>query len=82
MMSVAFSQEYTSKILLVKQESYENNLKTCSISRPLNFAEGINSFLELMGITMRISDYNRPRINKFNSVLDKEQKTNGNFYGI
>lgn len=82
MMSVAFSQEYTSKILLVKQESYENNVKTCSISTPLNFTDGINNFLELMGITMRIGDYNRPRINKFNSRLDREQKENRNFYGI
>lgn len=80
-MSVAFSQEYGSNILLVKQDSHENNMKICSISQPLNFTTGINSFLELMCITMRISGHNRPRINKFNSQLDKEQKNNGNFYG-
>ncbi len=34
-------------LLLLKQESYENNIKTCSISTPLNFADGINRFLEL-----------------------------------
>ena len=81
-MSVAFSQECNSNILLVKQISCENDVKICAISEPLTFTTGINRFLELMGITMRISGHNRPRINKLNSQLDKEQKTNGNFYGI
>lgn len=81
-MSVAFSQECNSNILLVKQISYENDVKICSISEPLNFTTGINRFLELLGITMRIGGHNRPRINKLNSQLDREQKTNGNLYGI
>lgn len=82
MMSVAFSQEYGSNILLVKEDSFENNIKRCSISSPLNFTEGINKFLELMGITMRICTNNRPRINKINSQLDREQKMCGNYYGM
>lgn len=82
MMSVAFSQEYGSNILLVKEDSFENNIKRCSISSPLNFTEGINKFLELMSITMRICTNNRPRINKINSQLDREQKMCGNYYGM
>jgi ATP-binding cassette subfamily E protein 1 len=82
MMSVAFAQEYGSKILLVKQDSYDNGIKKCSISEPLEFTEGINGFLKLMGITMRISSHNRPRINKFGSQLDQEQKKTGKYYGF
>ena len=82
MMSVAFTQEFGSKILLVKQDSYENGIKNCSISEPLDFSQGINGFLKLMGITMRISGHNRPRINKLNSQLDQEQKKTGKYYGL
>lgn len=82
MMSVAFAQEYNSSILLVKQDSYNDGIKSCSISHPLDFVSGINGFLKLMGITMRISGHNRPRINKFNSQLDKEQKKTEKYYGI
>lgn len=82
MMSVAFAQEYNSNILLVKQTNYLDGIKYCSVSPPLDFVTGINGFLKLMGITMRISGHNRPRINKFNSQLDKEQKKSENYYGI
>jgi ATP-binding cassette subfamily E protein 1 len=82
MMSVAFAQEFGSKIILVKQDSYEDGIKNCSVSEPLDFSQGINSFLKQMGITMRISGHNRPRINKFNSQLDQEQKRSGKYYGI
>ena len=86
MMSVAFAQEPGSSILLVKQDSLdiigENKIKTCSVSEPMDFSQGINGFLKLMGITMRISGHNRPRINKFGSQLDQEQKKTGKFYGM
>ena len=82
MMSVAFAQEFGSKILLVKQDFFEDGVKKCSVSEPLDFSQGINSFLKQMGITMRISGHNRPRINKFNSQLDQEQKKSGKYYGI
>jgi len=82
MMSVAFAQEFDSTIILVKQDSYLNEIKTCSVSEPMNFVSGINGFLKLMGITMRLSGHNRPRINKFNSQLDKEQKKTENYYGF
>ena len=82
MMSVAFAQEVGSNILIVKQDSWTNGIKYCSVSEPMDFSTGINGFLKLMGITMRISGHNRPRINKFNSQLDQEQKKNGKYYGM
>ena len=83
MMSVSLAQEYGSNILLVKQDEWEEGIKLCSISTPLDFVSGINGFLKLMSITMRISGQNnRPRINKYNSQLDKEQKKTENYYGI
>ena len=82
MMCVAFAQETNSSILLVKQNNLIDGVKICSISNPLDFISGINGFLKLMNITMRISGQNnRPRINKYNSQLDKEQKKNDNYYG-
>lgn len=82
MMSVAFAQEYQSQIILIKQDSFENNIKVCSVSKPYDFSTGINEFLKLMNITMRIGGYNRPRINKYNSQLDKEQRKINKYYEI
>ncbi len=95
MMSVSFAQEFGSKILLVEQLSTNqsdqsdltdltditNNQKVCAVSEPLDFNLGINRFLQNMGITMRISGHNRPRINKLGSQLDQEQKLSGKYYG-
>ena len=65
-----------------EQESWNKDIKICSVSEPLDFSTGINDFLKQMEITMRISGHNRPRINKYNSQLDQEQKKNGKYYGI
>jgi ATP-binding cassette subfamily E protein 1 len=84
MMSVSFAQEFNSKILLVQKEINELdfNKKICSVSEPLDFNTGINKFLQIMGITMRISGHNRPRINKLGSQLDQQQKLSGKYYGL
>jgi ATP-binding cassette subfamily E protein 1 len=43
--------------------------------------EGMNKFLGIMGITFRRDPTNfRPRINKLNSVKDKEQKLTGKHF--
>ncbi|MBN2121698.1 ribosome biogenesis/translation initiation ATPase RLI [Candidatus Micrarchaeota archaeon] len=48
---------------------------------PLPKKDGMNSFLKLAGITMRRDrDSKRPRINKPNSVLDREQREKGEYY--
>ncbi len=48
---------------------------------PTGMKEGMNSFLQNIGITFR-RDKNtqRPRINKKNSALDREQRESGSYY--
>ena len=50
-------------------------------SAPLNKKQGMNQFLKGMNITMRRDkDTLRPRINKQDSALDREQKQKGEYY--
>jgi ATP-binding cassette subfamily E protein 1 len=48
---------------------------------PFPMREGMNRFLRMVGITFRRdADTNRPRINKLDSRLDREQKSAGEYY--
>jgi ATP-binding cassette subfamily E protein 1 len=48
---------------------------------PMPLREAMNDFLSEMSITFRRDpDTKRPRINKLDSKLDKEQKDSGEFY--
>jgi len=48
---------------------------------PFSLEEGMNLFLQELGITLRRDvTSHRPRINKPNSVKDREQKEKGNWY--
>jgi ATP-binding cassette subfamily E protein 1 len=50
---------------------------------PVRLEEGMNIFLEEMGITFRRDqDTKRPRVNKGDSRLDKEQKKTGRYYYV
>lgn len=50
-------------------------------SSPYNKIEGMNAFLSMANITMRRDkDSKRPRINKPESVLDREQRSSKDFY--
>jgi ATP-binding cassette subfamily E protein 1 len=52
-------------------------------SNPLALREAMNLFLSDMGITFRRDpETKRPRINKLDSKLDKEQKESGEFYYV
>lgn len=79
MMAVAFAQEYTSRILTIGKE-LKDDQRMCSLSPYMTFQEGITSFLKSLDITMRISSHNRPRLNKMDSQLDKEQKAANTYY--
>lgn len=71
-------QSYISdRIIHFKGESGVNGIA----SSPLSVKDGMNSFLKLQNITFR-SDKStgRPRINKLDSKLDKQQKSSGNYY--
>ena len=49
----------------------------------LHFLSGMNNFLKQLNITFRRDPTNyRPRINKMESIKDKEQKYSGNYFFI
>jgi len=53
----------------------------CLANTPQSLVTGMNKFLKELEITFRRDPSNfRPRINKLESVLDKEQKLSGNFF--
>jgi ATP-binding cassette subfamily E protein 1 len=57
--------------------------KECTANKPMNVVEGMNKFLQILGITFRRDSNNyRPRINKMNSALDREQKSNGTYFYV
>ncbi len=48
---------------------------------PFPMREGMNRFLKMVGITFRRdAETNRPRINKLDSRLDRQQKSSGEYY--
>jgi ATP-binding cassette subfamily E protein 1 len=53
----------------------------CTACTPQPLLQGMNRFLQMLDITFRRDPTNyRPRINKFNSVKDKEQKGVGQYF--
>jgi ATP-binding cassette subfamily E protein 1 len=47
---------------------------------PVGMEQGMNALLKSLGITLRREQNGRPRINKLDSVLDRKQKKEGNYY--
>jgi len=55
--------------------------RDCKANTPQPLLSGMNKFLKDLEITFRRDPSNhRPRINKLNSVKDKEQKASGNYF--
>jgi len=55
----------------------------CTANTPQTLVSGMNKFLKTLDITFRRDPTNyRPRINKLDSLKDKEQKEAGNFFHI
>jgi ATP-binding cassette subfamily E protein 1 len=53
----------------------------CSANTPCGLLEGMNKFLRQLGVTFRRDPTNyRPRINKLDSVKDREQKESNNYF--
>ena len=51
--------------------------------RPKKLEEGMNTFLKEMGVTFRRDpETKRPRVNKVDSKLDREQKKTGQYYYV
>ena len=54
---------------------------SCNARSPESLLSGMNSFLKVLKVTFRRDKDNwRPRINKMNSVNDREQKEQGNYF--
>ena len=52
-----------------------------SATSPMSKADGMNEFVKSLDITYRRDETSmRPRVNKSESRLDREQKTGGHFY--
>jgi len=54
--------------------------KEGTANSPVAMEQGMNALLEKLGITLRREKNGRPRINKLDSVLDREQKKSGKYY--
>jgi len=53
----------------------------CIANSPQTLLSGMNKFLKSLDITFRRDPFNfRPRINKLESVKDREQKDSGNYF--
>jgi len=51
------------------------------VDGPFSMKDGMNTFLKRMNITIRRdAETKRPRINKLDSVKDREQRASGNYY--
>jgi len=80
-MAISLAKDKNSKIIIFEEEKKEDVKRFCTITEPLDFEEGINKFLSSIDTTFRTDKVNRrPKINKYNSVLDKEQKMNNKYY--
>jgi ATP-binding cassette subfamily E protein 1 len=54
---------------------------SCTVSAPQSLLTGMNEFLKQLNTTYRRDPENfRPRINKLNSVMDREQKEKGEYF--
>jgi ATP-binding cassette subfamily E protein 1 len=54
--------------------------RTGAASGPFDMRVGMNRFLEELEVTFRRDQSGRPRINKPDSFLDREQKASGEYY--
>ena len=80
MMAINFIKDIKNSVILCSSTE-NNNTVHSKIKSYSSWKDGINNFLNYMGITIR-TDYTngRPRINKHNSLLDKEQIKNNQYY--
>lgn len=84
MMAVSLGSERGSQAVIVEEiDSNINNVRMSVARRPINFVDGINDFLRSLNVTFHSSTHSkhrRPRINKHNSVKDREQKLANKYY--
>ncbi len=54
--------------------------ESCTAAGPFDMRAGMNRFLQVLDVTFRRDQSGRPRINKPESFLDREQKAGGEYY--
>ena len=85
MMAVAMGSEKNTQAIIVDECKMDDKFKIRKniAHKPIDFSSGINGFLKILNITFHTqtkSKHQRPRINKFNSLKDREQKSKGKYY--
>lgn len=81
MINVSLGSEQNTQAIIVDIESTSPEFKKCVASAPVEFNTGINHFLQILDVTFHTAKTGgRPRINKFGSQKDKEQKLAGIYY--
>ena len=74
---LVFIDSLASRLILFRGEPSLNG----SASAPMDKVDAMNMFLKDLGITLRRDKETlRPKINKKDSVLDREQRVSGNYY--
>lgn len=67
--------------IIVFDVTVKDGVKTSVAHPPIQYNAGINQFLKILNITIRTDPKNnRPRVNKQNSLKDREQKYSNNYY--
>lgn len=81
MMAVSLGSEQNSQAVLV--EEIVSDGRESIARKPTSFVVGVNDFLRSLNVTFHTSTHSRhkrPRINKANSVKDREQKAQNKYY--
>lgn len=80
-MALYLSKDCTSKVVLFR-EIQSNEQRQCLAGVPVDLDTGMNWFMRELGITMRSGKDRRNRINKKDSVADREQINSKKYYVV
>ena len=80
LMAILLARESFSQVLVLN-DTIDKFHKTSTVSGLMDYNTGINMFLKDINTTFRTDKINnRPKINKLDSVMDKEQKINNTYF--
>ena len=83
MINISLGSEPTTQSIIVNKIDQIDNIRKCVAYAPTTFSNGVNNFLKILNVTFhtqQVTGTGRPRINKYGSVKDREQKYDGNYY--
>lgn len=81
LMATYLAAEENSKVIVFEEKYNEGNGRTSIAHKPVSLVKGMNIFLKQLDITFYRDPVNhRPRINKYMSVKDREQKKAGQYF--